>query len=98
MLAGLRLDLISTVNGRGGCLISVDVNGRDKSSPAYVGSKILRRHTRQACRGVHVPSNQPPINLRSSPLRSAAKLSQETEVNGRGAFRRASTSEATHAC
>jgi hypothetical protein len=62
MLAGLRLDLISTVNGRGGRLISVDVNGRDKSSPAYVGSKILRRHTRQACRGVHVPSNQPQIN------------------------------------
>jgi hypothetical protein len=26
----------------------------------------------------------PPINLRSIPLRSAAKLSQETEVNGRG--------------
>jgi hypothetical protein len=39
-----------------------DVNGRDKSSPAYVGSKILRRHTRQACRGVHVPSNQSQIN------------------------------------
>jgi hypothetical protein len=38
------------------------VNGRDKSSPACVGSMILRRQARQACRGMHVPSHQPQIN------------------------------------
>jgi hypothetical protein len=38
------------------------VNGRDKSSRACVGSMILRRQAQQACRGVHVPSNQPQIN------------------------------------
>jgi hypothetical protein len=38
------------------------VNGRDKSSPACVGSMILRRRARQACRDVHGPSNEPLIN------------------------------------
>src|SRR5215210_9528041 len=38
------------------------VNWRDKSSPACVGSMILRRQARQACRGMHVPSTQPQIN------------------------------------
>ena len=38
------------------------LNGRDKSSPACVGSMILRRQARQACRGMHVPSNQPQNN------------------------------------
>src|SRR3954447_8487818 len=38
------------------------VNGRDKSSPACVGSMILRRQARQACRGMHGPSHQAQIN------------------------------------
>jgi hypothetical protein len=38
------------------------VNGRDKSSPDCIGSMILRRQARQACRGMHVPSHQPQIN------------------------------------
>ena len=38
------------------------VNGRDKSSPACVGSMILRRQARQACRGMHGPSHQAQSN------------------------------------
>ena len=38
------------------------VNGRDKSSPACVGSMILRRQARQASRDVHGPSHQPQID------------------------------------
>ena len=38
------------------------VNGRDKSSPACVGSMILRRHERQACRDMHVRAGQPQID------------------------------------
>src|SRR5215217_8151866 len=38
------------------------VNGRDKSSPDCIGSMILRRQARQACRGMHVPSHQPQTN------------------------------------
>ena len=34
------------------------VNWRDKSSPACVGSMILRRQALQACRGMHVPAIQ----------------------------------------
>src|SRR3954470_21224835 len=38
------------------------VNGRDKSLPACVGSMILRRHERQACRDMHVRADQPQID------------------------------------
>ena len=38
------------------------VNGRDKSSPACVGSMILRRQARQASRDMHGPSHQPQID------------------------------------
>src|SRR3954449_5635829 len=38
------------------------VNGKDKSSPACVGSMILRRQARQACRGMHGPSHQAQSN------------------------------------